>query len=84
MVVPESVTRIDAYAFSNCDSMEYIRLLPTVPPTAGSYIFYNTINNPLTIYVPNSANGAVLEAYQSATNWKISSYKSHMAVWPES
>ncbi|MBO7462054.1 MAG: leucine-rich repeat domain-containing protein [Bacteroidales bacterium] len=84
MVVPESVTRIDAYAFSNCDSMEYIRLLPTVPPTAGSYIFYNTINNPLTIYVPDSVNDTVFEAYQSATNWKISSYKSHMAVWPES
>lgn len=84
VVIPGSVTTIDAYAFANCDLMEYIRLLPTTPPTAGAYIFYNTINNPLTIYVPTSANSTVLEAYQSATNWKISSYKSHMAEWPES
>lgn len=82
--VPASVTSIGAYAFADCDSLEYTRLLPTTPPTAGQYIFYTTINNPMTIYVPASADNVVYNAYYNATNWKISSYRSRMAIWPES
>lgn len=84
ITVPSTVTSIGTYAFANCSAMSYCRLIPTTPPTIGSYIYYNTINNPLTIYVPDSEEGTVLAAYQNATNWKISSYKSRMAVWQES
>ena len=80
ITIPATVTNMGAYSFRNCSSMEYIRMLPTTPPTAGAYMFNNTINNPLTIYVPDATS---LAAYQSATNWKTSSYKSHMAIWSE-
>lgn len=82
--VPASVTSIGAYAFADCDSLEYTRLLPITPPTAGQYLFYTTINNPMTIYVPASVDNVVYNAYYNATNWKISSYRSRMAIWPES
>lgn len=78
--VPSSVMEIESYAFANCSAMDYIRLLPSTPPTAGANMFSVTINNPLTIYVSDSET---LEAYRNATNWKISSYKSHMAIWSD-
>ena len=84
ITIPDSVREMGRYAFRNCSVMEYIRMLSTTPPTAGTYMFQNTINNPLTIYVPDSENDAVLTAYRSATNWKLSSYANRMVAWSES
>lgn len=71
IVIPESVTSIDASAFRYSRSLKTVRMLPTTPPTIGTYVFSYT-HPDMVIYVPSAS----LEAYQTAENW--STYASQM------
>ena len=88
-VVPAGVTSIGSYAFAYSGNeptaMRYLRLLPTTPPTAGSYILDKTIlNDSFVIYVPRSIGDTVLDAYKNATNWKNANYRTRIQEWVES
>lgn len=78
VTIPSSVTEIMNAAFYNCTSLNYIRMLPTTPPTLESYgnNQYNNFNNSnnCPIYVP----AASLTAYQTAPGW--SNYASRIQV----
>ena len=77
VTVPSSVTEIQNAAFYDCTSLNYIRMLPTTPPTLEGYNnqYYNFDNsNNCPIYVP----AASLTAYQTATGW--SKYASRIQV----
>lgn len=80
VTIPSSVTEIKNVAFLDCTSLNYIRMLPTTPPTLESYgnnqynNFDNSNNCP--IYVP----AASLTAYQTAPGW--SNYASRIQAIP--
>lgn len=71
ITIPSTVTNIENSCFNGCSELEEIHVLPTTPPTLGSYVFNGTSSN-LKIYVPASS----LSTYQTATNW--STYASYM------
>ena len=77
LTLPSSVTTIENAAFVGCTSLNYIRMLPTTPPTLegynGQYNNFNNSNN-CPIYVP----AASLTAYQTAPGW--SNYASRIQV----
>ncbi len=78
VTIPSSVTEIVNAAFCDCTSLNYIRMLPTTPPTLESYgnNQYNNFNdtNNCPIYVPAES----LTAYQTAPGW--SNYASRIQV----
>lgn len=77
VTIPSSVTEIQNSAFYDCTSLNYIRMLPTTPPTLEDYNnhYYNFDNsNNCPIYVP----AASLTAYQTAPGW--SNYASRIQV----
>lgn len=78
VTIPSSVTEIVNAGFLGCTSLDYIRMLPTTPPTLESYgnKQYNNFNNSnnCPIYVP----AASLTAYQTAPGW--SNYASRIQV----
>ena len=65
ITIPNSVTNIGEYAFYECSSLTFIESLAEVPPTLGTYAFYNVSKN-IPVYVPCSS----VSAYQSAKGWK--------------
>lgn len=71
VVIPASVTTINAYAFLDYRGTLY--LLPTTPPTLDNT---NAINMFDKICVPYSSDHSILDAYKTATNW--STYASKM------
>lgn len=76
ITIPENVTSIATGAFNNCISMTEYHFLPTTPPTLANTNAFTNIPSTCVIYVPYSADGSVLAAYQAATNW--STYASYM------
>lgn len=68
ITIPESVTNIGNWAFSDCSSLESIYCKPTTPPknidkTSKIYLFSGSSN--VKIYVPNES----LKAYQESGSW---------------
>ena len=81
VTIPSSVTEIANAGFYNCTSLNYIRMLPTTPPTLGNYNNqYNNFNNSnnCPIYVLAES----LTAYQTAPGW--SNYASRIQAIPTS
>lgn len=71
VTVGSGVTAIGYGAFMSCYALEYVRMKRTSPPNISSYAsFPSGSSNFVGIYVPKSENGAVLNAYKTATNWK--------------
>ena len=64
VTIGNGVTSIGNYTFYSCNSLADITLLPTIPPTLGSNVFYN-IPSSVVITVPKGT----LDAYQAAANW---------------
>ena len=62
--IPNSVTAIGHYAFSNCIGITNITTKVTVPPTLGEESFFN-ISKEIPIYVPCQS----IEDYQAAEGW---------------
>ena len=65
MTIPNSVTSIGNYAFVSCSALTEITVLPTVPPTVGSYAF-DEVSRDIPVYVPAES----LEAYKAVKGWK--------------
>lgn len=65
VTIGSSVTSIGWNCFENLTSCTELIVLPTVPPTAGTY-FLNGLKTNCVIKVP----AASLAAYKAATNWK--------------
>lgn len=64
ITLPNSLTSIANGAFGNCTSLSLVTSLPTIPPSLGDYVFYNTHAN-LAIKVPSQS----VNTYKTATNW---------------
>lgn len=62
IVIPNKVSNIGMAAFSFCTNLESVTVLPTTPPTAGTYLFYQSS---CPIYVPAES----VEAYIAASGW---------------
>ena len=62
--IPNSVTSIGNYAFYDCSSLTSMTILANIPPTLGSYAYYN-VNKSIPVYVPIGT----VSAYQSASGW---------------
>lgn len=67
VVIPPSVTSIDAYAFKQCYGLYEVHMLSSTPPTLDSNAFNGLTVGDFTIYVPAGS----LAAYQAATNWTV-------------
>ncbi len=65
VTIPSSVKSIGSYAFWNCSALTEMTVLPTVPPTVGSYAF-NGGSHDIPVYVPAES----LEAYKAVKGWK--------------
>lgn len=76
VVIGDSVTSIDSYAFQYCYGVKEYYLLPTTPPSLPSANAFKDIPSDCIIYVPAGS----LEAYQTATNW--SAYADQMQEEP--
>ena len=63
ITIPNTVTSIGERAFYNCSSLTSITSSAEVPPTLGSYAFYN-VSTKIPVYV------CAVSAYQSAEGWK--------------
>lgn len=75
IVIPSTVTRIQANAFSQNFGCHAVHLKPTTPPTLDNTNAFSTNNGGTyaqVMYVPQGC----LSAYQSATNW--STFSSYM------
>ena len=81
MTIPNSVTAIYLQAFNNCASIKEYHFLPTTPPTLSGSNVFDGIQSDCIIYVPYSADGSILAAYKTATNW--STYASYMREEPQ-
>ena len=62
MVIPEKITSIGMRAFTNCRSLEGVKMLGTTPPTLGYAVFDGAT---FPIYVPQKA----VNTYKSASGW---------------
>lgn len=67
VVIPPSVTSIEAYAFKQCYGLYEVHMLSSTPPTLNSNAFGGKDAGNFTIYVPAGS----LAAYQAATNWTV-------------
>ena len=65
VTIPSSVKSIGSYAFWNCSALTEMTVLPTVPPTVGSYAFGGGSHD-IPVYVPAES----LEAYKAVKGWK--------------
>lgn len=65
VVLPDTVTTIDAQAFYNCYSMTRMRFKPTTPPTVENANAFTGIPTNCIVEVP----AGTLATYQSATNY---------------
>ena len=65
ITIPNSVTSIGDLAFYYCSGLTSIESLAEVPPTLGSYAFYN-VSTTIPVYVPCGA----VSAYQLAGGWE--------------
>lgn len=63
--LPSSITNIEYYAFSGCQSLTSVSCYATVPPTLGTNVF-NGIKDQLVVFVP----AASIDLYQEAAGWK--------------
>jgi hypothetical protein len=70
--IPQGVTSIGTYAFTNCYGLQYIRLHPTTPPTVANANAFSNLPANTVFYVP----AASLNAYKTANIW--SNYASQM------
>ena len=84
LVIPESVTDIGNYAIDlrsnaldNYTKGTNIKVLSTIPPTAGNYIFGSWYRSPAKIYVPAES----VDTYKAASGW--SSYAEYIEAIPE-
>ena len=73
--IPASVTSIEQYAFSNCNSLSHIYMNSTTPPTINTQTF-DDYETP-TLHVPSSAK----TSYTKADNWK--NFKNIIAIGSE-
>lgn len=64
ITLPEGLTSIEYGAFGGCTSLSLVTSLPTIPPSLGEYVFYDTHAN-LAIKVPSQS----VNTYKTATNW---------------
>ena len=62
MVIPEKIISIGMRAFTNCRSLEGVKMLGTTPPTLGYAVFDGAT---FPIYVPQKA----VNTYKSASGW---------------
>ena len=70
LTVPAAVTAIAVNALSFMDGLDELHLLPETPPVLDWINEIDSLGTDDTeIYVPYSADHAVLAAYQAATNW---------------
>ena len=67
--IPAAVRSIGDSAFLNCYGVSEYHIGATTPPTLASTNAFTGIASDCVIYVPRSANQAVLNAYKAATNW---------------
>jgi len=71
IMLPRSITEINANAFFDCSKLETVICLATTPPTCGTNCF-SSIGSNATLYVPESS----VEAYSKDTEWgKFASIK---------
>ena len=62
--IPANISKINNMAFYGCKGLQWVKLLPTTPPTWGNNCLgAATLTFP--IYVPDES----LEAYKTATGW---------------
>lgn len=75
VVLPSTLTSVQAAAFAGCTALTTITCYATTPPTLGNRALDSTPSTQK-IYVPYSEDHSILAAYQAATNW--SSYASRI------
>lgn len=75
IIIPDTVTTINTYAFQATRPELGFHLKSTTPPTLANTNAFSSWNG-MKIYVPYSSDHSVLAAYQTATNW--STYASYM------
>lgn len=73
--IPSNVNSIGYNAFTNCTSLERVRLFPTTPPTIQAGIF-NGCPKTCRYEVPSGA----VEAYRTADNWNTIADRIHAMV----
>ena len=64
ITIPNSVTEINDYAFSDCSNLKTIICEATEPPTLGQGVFLGC--NLENVYVPLNS----VDAYKAATGWQ--------------
>ena len=64
--LPDSITGINNYAFSDCSNVTSMFCGAIVPPTVNSTNTFKNINKAIPVYVPYASMGA----YKNASNWK--------------
>ena len=62
--IPANISRINNLAFNGCTGLQWVKLLPTTPPTWGNNCL-GAASLTFPIYVPDES----LEAYKTATGW---------------
>lgn len=62
IIIPRNVTSLGLGAVGRCTNLESITVLPTVPPTAGGLMFYQST---CPIYVPSAS----VDSYKGASEW---------------
>ena len=63
-MIPDSVTSIGNFAFSNWEAVPYVEMQSLTPPTLANINAFSNQNN-APIYVPNES----VDDYKTATNW---------------
>jgi len=64
--IPNSVTSIGSWAFSQCDGLTSVTNFANTPQEIGSYVFDNVDKSTCVLYVPAGS----VSAYKSAEGWK--------------
>jgi hypothetical protein len=64
VTIPNSVTSIGEAAFYECSGLTSVTINNSIPPTLGTYAFYNNASG-RKIYVPAES----VDTYKAATNW---------------
>lgn len=68
VILPASLQSIGDYGFDKARQLQYVKCLATTPPTLGTQVFGQT-NSTFKIYVPDSTNDTILNAYKAASGW---------------
>lgn len=76
VILPETITNIGTYTFSNCSALTTVTCNAENPPTLASNAF-RSCSALTNIYVPYSEDHSILAAYQAATNWASYSSRIH-------